>query len=464
MSARVAVVGGGITGLSAALRLRDRLGPDAEVTVWDQADRVGGKLHTGTVAGLTVEWGADAFVVRDPVVGGDSRAVALARRLGLDLVHPEPVPPALLVDGALRPVPGGTLLGVPGDLAAVAPVAAPAAERDADAGRPVLGPDEDVAVGALVRERLGDQVVDRLVDPMLGGVYAGRADDLSLAATMPSLAETCRTERTLTGAVAAALAGSPRRAGGPVFASVRGGIERLVDAMALASGARLALGRPVRELSRVGSGWRLVVGPYRDPESVDVDAVVLAVPSSPAARLLRTAHEPAAGPVGVLDYASVALVTLALSPSAELPERSGFLVPATEGLTIKAATFFPRKWAHLRQEGAPQLVRASVGRYGEEGLLRMADEALAQRVHEDLSVALGRPVPAPVATHVQRWGGALPQYAPGHLARVAQARSVLPPTLRLAGAGYDGVGVPACIRSGETAAEEVAAVLEESRV
>jgi oxygen-dependent protoporphyrinogen oxidase len=444
---KVAVIGGGIAGLAAALRLRDRLGPAAQITVYEQGRELGGKLRTGTLAGLTAERGADAFLA-------DGEAVALARRFGLPLVHPQPVPAALVLDGELRPIPRGTLIGVPGDLAALAGVAEPAAGRDRDEGRPLLGPGEDVAVGELVRRRLGDQVTDRLVDPMLGGVYAGRADSLSLAATMPALAATCRTEPTLVGAVRAAVA---KRAAGPVFASVRGGIGRLAEAVAAESKAAMRLGRPVRELVPVGNGWRLVVGSTRDASPEPADAVVLAVPAHPAARLLAFAPD-AAELVGTLDYASVALVTLALPPGTALPGWSGFLVPAREGTLVKAATFLTRKWGHLAGEGDPVLVRASVGRYGEAELLRLADPALVSRVHAELAGFLGR-LPAPVATGVQRWGGALPQYVPGHLDRVAAARAALPATLRLAGAGYDGVGIPACIRSGEAAADGVVSAL-----
>src|SRR5690606_28337562 len=183
---RLAVVGGGIAGLAAALRLRDLLGPAARITVYEQAATPGGKLRTGTLAGLVAERGAESFLVRSPDGAGDSAAVALARRVGLgdDLVHPRPLPAALWLDGGLQPIPPGTLLGVPGDLSRLAGVAA-VADHDHDTGQPLLGPDEDVAVGALVRRRLGDEVVDRLVDPVLGGVYAGRADSLSLSATMP---------------------------------------------------------------------------------------------------------------------------------------------------------------------------------------------------------------------------------------------------------------------------------------
>lgn len=441
---QLAVVGGGIAGLAAALRLRDRFGPGAQITVYEQGRELGGKLRGA----------ADAFLMYDGA--SESPAAALARRVGLPLVHPQPVPAALVVDGELRQIPGGTLVGVPGDLAALAGVAR-VCDRDRDQGRPLLAPGEDVAVGTLVRARLGDQVVDRLVDPMLGGVYAGRADALSLAATMPALAAACRTEPTLVGAVRAALA-SRRRAPGPVFASVAGGLGRLAEAVAAQSKATIRLGQPVRELVPDGAGWRLVVGSTRDHSNEPADAVVLALPARPAARLLAFAPE-AAGLVGALDYASVALVRLVFPAGTVLPELSGFLVPADQGMLIKAATFMSRKWA-----GVPGVqIRASVGRYGESALLRLADPALVDRVRADLARIAGD-LPAPVATSVHRWGGALPQYAPGHVDRVAAARSGLPASVQLAGAGYDGVGIPACVRSGEAAADGVADALEESMV
>ncbi|HEY3009380.1 MAG TPA: protoporphyrinogen oxidase [Micromonosporaceae bacterium] len=463
--ARIAVVGGGIAGLAAALRLRDRAPGGTRITVYEQSTAPGGKLRTGALAGSTVELGAEAFLMRDVSGDAESAAVVLAHRVGLadDLVHPEPVGAALALDGVLRPIPDGTLMGVPGDLDLVTAVARPAPDADRDGGHPLLAPDEDVAVGALVRRRLGDEVVDRLLEPLLGGVYAGRADQLSLAATMPGLAAACRTQHTLTGAVRAALAASPRRPGDPVFATVAGGVTRLVDAVAAAARAELRLGLPVRELARVGTGWRLTVGATRGPVHDTADAVLLAVPARPAARLLAVVNPDAAADVGVLDYASVALVTLAL-PGAALPNLSGLLVPAVEGTAVKAATFFTRKWAHLRRSDGVALVRASVGRYGEEAVLQRPDDSLVTLVHSELSEMVG-PLPDPAGAVVQRWGGALPQYAPGHLDRVERVRAALAadhPTLALAGAAYDGVGVAACVRSGEAAAEEIIKALGES--
>jgi protoporphyrinogen/coproporphyrinogen III oxidase len=458
---RVAVVGAGIAGLAAAYRLAGR---GADVVVIEQAGRPGGKLRTGELAGGPVEAGAEAFLVRDPA-GEASAAVELARSVGLGeaLVHPATNRAAVAVDRRLRPLPGGTLFGVPSDLSTLDGVAEPDAALDRDGGRPLLAPGDDIPVGALVRRRLGDQVVDRLVDPLLGGVYAGRADDLSLAVTVPALAAACRQATTLTGAVAQALAGRPPQ-GGPVFATVEGGMSRPVDALVerlRGGGAVLRFGAPVRKLSREATGWRITVGSTRDAGTVRADAFVLAVPARPAGRLLSTVDETAAAAVAALDYASVGLVALAF-PAVRLPELSGFLVPATEGYATKAVTFMTRKWEHLRRPDGVVVVRASLGRYGEEHVLQRADADLVALVRDELAAMVG-PLPAPLESAVWRWGGALPQYAPGHLDRVRAVRAVLPATLALAGAAVDGVGIPACVHSGQVAADTVTAGLGQSR-
>jgi oxygen-dependent protoporphyrinogen oxidase len=456
---RVAVIGGGIAGLAAALRLRDLTPPGTELIVYEQGGALGGKLRTGELGGVPVERGAEAFLTSAPD-GGDSAAVALATRLGLPLVHPAQVPAALSIGGRLIPIPAGTLVGVPGNPAALGAVARPGGD-DRDDGHPLLGPGEDVAVGALVRERYGDEVVDRLVDPLLGGVYAGRADRLSLQVAMPQLAETARVEHTLQAAVGAAQARSRRVPGRPVFSAVDGGMSRLVAAVVAAGGARISLGLPVRELSRTAHGWRLLLGPVPAPETDDVDAVVLAVPAKPSARLLTNVAPGAADAAGALDYASVALVGLALPPGTPLPELSGFLVPPSEGTLVKAATFVTRKWPHLATGSGPVIVRASLGRHGEEDRLQFDDAELIALARRELGELTGAELPPPAAAWLQRWGGSLPQYAPGHTGRVAAVRAQLPPGLAVAGAAFDGVGIPACIASGERAAEDVSKSLEE---
>ena len=456
MRKRIAIIGGGIAGLAAAVRLRD-LTPGTEIVVYERSGAPGGKLRTGDLGGLPVERGAESFLNSGPD-GGESAAVALARRLGLGdaLVHPAARPAALAFGGRLAPIPAGTLVGVPGDLSALDGVALPAEGADVDSGRPLLAPGEDVAVGALVRARYGPEVVDRLVDPMLGGVYAGRADRLSLRVTMPQLAHTAETEHTLVGAVRAAQARSRRTPGRPVFAAVEGGMSRLVEAAVAASGARIVLGETVRELTRTPQGrWLLTLGPAPAPRTEEADAVIVAVPAKPAARLLGHAED--------LEYASVALAGLAFPAGTRLPDLSGFLVPPGEGTLVKAATFFTVKWPHLAADGGPVIVRASLGRAGEEERLRLDDASLLAVARRELGELIGVALPEPVEGWVQRWGGGLPQYAPGHADRVARLRAGLPDGLALAGAAFDGVGIPVCVASGERAADDMSKYLEEMR-
>jgi oxygen-dependent protoporphyrinogen oxidase len=271
---------------------------------------------------------------------------------------------------------------------------------------------------------------------------------------IPALARAAETESTLAGAAKAALAQRRSVPGEPVFAAPVGGMGALVGALAgalTAAGAEIRLGLPARSLARHGSGWRVVVGSTRDPSHVDVDVVVLAVPGTPAARLLSTVDIEFVPP----EYASVALVALVLPDATALPELSGFLVPATEGYAVKAATFFARKWP-----GSPPVVRASLGRAGDEATLQRTDADLVELVRGELRDLIGA-LPTPTASAVYRWGGALPQYQKGHLDRVEALRARLGRGLALAGAAVAGVGIPACVESGKTAADRVLDDLEE---
>ncbi|WP_433614325.1 protoporphyrinogen oxidase [Dactylosporangium sp. CA-139114] len=437
MTQRVVVVGGGIAGLAAAHRVHT-LRPDLDVVLLDQRERPGGKLSTGSLAGHPVERGAESFLV-----GGASAAVELAREVGLGdaIVHPGPARAAVAIGGTLHDLPAGTLMGIPLEGPAEAP------------GPALLQPGQDLSVGAFVRPRRGDEVVDHYVDPLLGGVYAGRADRLSLRMALPALAAAAERHDTLTGALREAAGAGRREPGAPVFGAVDGGMTTFVDAVARTL-PDVRANTTVRTMEAWQGGWRLTVGSTRDAATVTADAVILAVPAKPAARLLDDDFR--------LDYASVALVALAL-PATKLPELSGFLVPASEGLAVKAVTFFDRKWPHLRRPGQTVL-RASVGRHGDEAQLQRTDEELVEVVRAEVARLVGvDALPEELDRGVYRWGGALPQYAPGHRDRVAALRGGLEarPPIAVAGAAYDGVGIPACITSGRAAAESILAKLGE---
>ncbi len=453
----VAVVGGGVAGLAAVRALR---AAGARVTLLEGSQRLGGKLLTSEVAGVPVDAGAESFLFRQPA------AVELAREVGLaqDLVHPAAGGASLWSRGRLRALPPRTLMGIPADLRPVAAsgVLSPAglARTALDPVLPGHAPDGDVAVGAYVGRRLGRDVVERLVDPLLGGVYAGRAAELSLRATVPQLVPHLSAHRSLVAAARAAMTPPPGTAAptGPVFATVRGGLGRLIAAL---DPGDAVLGRPVRALSRTPDGWRLVHGATRDEQALEADGVVLAVPGAPASRLLADVAPVAASALAGIGYASVALVTLAYRRTAPLPASSGYLIPAVEQRPVKAATFFSAKWPHVGG-AAPDvfLVRCSFGRFGDTADLQRDDEELVALARAELRLSLGRD-DAPVDARVTRWGGALPQYAVGHLDRVTRIRAAVAaqPALAVAGAAYDGVGIPACIRSAQRAAAEVLAAL-----
>jgi protoporphyrinogen/coproporphyrinogen III oxidase len=476
--ARVAVVGGGISGLAAAHRLRTLLGPRARIDVLEQRDRVGGVLHTVDLAGVAFDVGAEAFLARRPEVP------ALLAELGLtdELVHPTGAAASVRAAGRTGPLPPGTLMGVPTSAArldgllSAAGLATVTAEPELPLAWERGG---DVALGGLLRARFGDEIADRLADPLLGGVYAGRVDALGLRATVPALATALdagapsltaaadtatrvhpdRDSRAPSSRLAGGEGSAARetRPGGPVFGAVRGGYRVLLDALVAASGADVRLRTTVRELQRREGGWRLVLGPTTAPEALDVDAVVLAVPAPAAARLLAGVAPAAARAAGEIELASSVVVALAFraADAASLPPTSGVLVAADEPLSVKAFTHSSNKWARLAEGGLVRL-RASLGRFGEAATLQVDDAELVARARADLGALTGITA-APVATHVQRWGGGLPQYGVGHLDRVRVVEEGLPRGVAVAGAALHGVGVPACIATGRAAAERVAA-------
>ncbi|MFG2812850.1 protoporphyrinogen oxidase [Streptomyces sp. NPDC048410] len=449
----VVVIGAGVAGLAAAHRALAR---GARVTVLEATGRVGGKLLPGEIAGLKVDLGAESMLARRP------EAVGLAREVGLGdrLQPPATATASIWTRDALRPMPKGHIMGVPGTAAALSGLlsAEGLARIERDTGLPPTEVGDDVSVGEYVAARMGREVVDRLVEPLLGGVYAGDAYRLSLRSAVPQLYQAARTHDTLTAAVQA-LQAKAAEAGqtGPVFLGIEGGVGTLPLAVAdavRARGGEILTGTPASELRRDGTGWRVTAG----DRTLHSDAVVVAVPAPAASALLRAEAPAAAAELAAVEYASMALITLAYRRAdAALPEGSGFLVPPVDGRTIKAATFASQKWGWVGAEDPDLLVvRTSVGRHHETEILQRDDADLVQVARHDLRAATGLAA-EPVATRVTRWTDGLPQYPVGHHARVARVREHIAklPGLAVCGAQYDGVGIPACIASAYAAVDQL---------
>jgi len=450
----VVVIGAGIAGLAAAHRLL-RLG--ARVTVLEASGRVGGKLLPGEIAGARVDLGAESMLARRP------EAVALAREVGLTdrLRPPATATASIWTRGALRPMPKGHVMGVPGTASALEGVLSEEGlariDRDADLPRTEVG--DDVAVGEYVAARLGREVVDRLIEPLLGGVYAGDAYRISMRSAVPQLFQAAKTHTSLTEAVRDIQAkAAAHQQTGPVFMGLAGGVGSLPLAVAesvRARGGEIVTGAPVTELRRAGAeGWRIVTG----DRTLHADSVIVAVPAPAAADLLRAESPGAAAELAGVEYASMALVTLAYRRTdTDLPAGSGFLVPPVDGRTIKASTFASQKWGWIADENPDVVVlRTSVGRYGETAILERDDADLVDVSRHDLREATGLDA-RPLETRVTRWTDGLPQYPVGHHARVARVRDHVAklPGIAVCGAQYDGVGIPACIASAYAAVDQV---------
>lgn len=450
---RVAVVGGGIAGLATAWYVsRDAA---VDVVLMEAGKRPGGKIRTEALDGTSIESGPDTFLARVPW------AVDLCRALGLgdDLVEPATGKAFVWARGRLRPLPDGQVLGVPINLAAllrsgiVSPAGTARAALDLVSPRSRFPPDPSVA--DVVGARMGAEVLDALVEPLIGGINAGRADRLSLRATAPQVADALNSGRSL------ALGLRRRRrtedASGPVFLGLRGGMERLVDRLrGSLGGAHLRMGTRAERVERQPDrGYRVACTPGPD---VAADAVVVATPAFAAAHLLRGISTEVARELDRISYASVVVTTLGYEPGAvrRSLDGSGFLVPRREGWLTTACTWSTTKWPALGESGLT-LLRSSAGRFGDDRALDLDDDALIDRLHRELDQALGL-AERPVTTLVTRWPQGFPQYEPGHGARVARIERALDqalPGVVVTGAAYRGLGIAACIRDAEATAERV---------
>jgi oxygen-dependent protoporphyrinogen oxidase len=462
---RVAVIGGGIAGLAAAWQLHR----DAEVTIFEPG-RLGGKILTTEFGGRPVDEGPDAFLTRHPA------AVELCDELGIgtDLVAPAAGRSLLWWRGRLRPIPEGLVLGVPQRLGRLATsgLLSPAgvARAGLDLVLPRRGSPEQMTVRELVAGRFGVQVADRLVDPLVGGIYAGRTDRLSAAGVVPQVVAAATRSRSL-------LLGLRRPAGagagaGPAFLAPRQGMAGLVSTLVETLKARSVafVGQQVSGLPP-GPGGRGAVVELASGSALDgppFDGVVLAAPA-PAAAAILGRHPSTSGAAPALlgiEYASVALVTMSfprhdggVQPPAGV---NGFLVPRSEGRLMTACSFASSKWPHW---AGPEsvLVRLSAGRHGDLRATEMDDEALVATLAGELRKATGWQS-QPERWRVSRWPEAFPQYQVGHARRVQRAEAELAAAafpVVLAGAAYAGIGIPACIASGRSAARNLAGKLDQ---
>ncbi|OBB90679.1 protoporphyrinogen oxidase [Mycobacterium sp. 852002-40037_SCH5390672] len=442
------VVGGGVSGLTAAYRLRLAAGDDAAITLFDPADKLGGVLRTELVAGVPMDLGAEAFVLRRPEMPALLAELNLSERQRVSTG----ARPLIYSGQELRALPTGTVVGIPSSAASVAGLVdeATLARIEAEPTRPLVWQaGSDPAVADLVGERFGAQVVSRSVDPLLSGVYAGSAATIGLRAAAPTVAAALdRGAISLTDAVGQAL---PPATGAPVFGALEGGYQVLIDEL-VARGHPRWVRAAVSRLESADAGWTV----FDDTGTRwAADAVILAVPAGQCSRLLAEIAPRSVAATGRITSASSVVMALAVPGDTPFPECSGVLVATGERLRAKAVTLSSRKWGRRRGvRGDAQLLRLSFGRFGDRVAADTCDDELLTWAVGDLATVFGLTVD-PVDVRIQRWIDAMPQYGPGHADLVAEVRAGLPPTLAAAGGYLDGIGVPACVGAAGRAVERV---------
>ncbi len=450
---QVVVVGGGVSGLATAHYLTRGDNPPA-VTVLEAGPMLGGKVRTVDLAGRAVDTGPDALLVRSPVVN------ALLEVLGLDPLRraPDPSGAYIWARGGLRRLPQGSIFGVPNRLLPLlrSGLVGPFGflRAGADLVLPRREEAADPTIEELLRPRFGRQVYQNLIEPMLGGVHAGRADRLSARSAVPEVAAMVRGHRSLF----LALRGKePRTGGGPALITLDGGLTRLVEALtdsARAAGVQIRTDSAATALARTPAGYRVEVAGH-DP--VEADDVVLAVPAWAAVPLLAPLTAMAAGAAAEIRYAGVATVTFAYPRSVLTRPGTGFLVPPAEGRLLVGCTWLSSKWPSLA-DSETALIRCMVGRDGDDAWAALDDEALIAAIRAELAEAMDVTA-EPERAYVRRMPQAMPQYAVGHADRLAVIDAALAelPGLTVTGAGYRGVGLASCIAAARTTAEAVLA-------
>lgn len=458
---RIAIVGGGISGLAAAFALeeRRRAGDSLEYAVYESGPRFGGVLATDQVDGCLVEAGPDSFLTEKPW------AADLCRRLGIEdqLIGSNDGgrKTYILVKGKLTPMPDGLMFMVPTRLAPtlLSTLFSPATKfRMMREWRFSPRPSRnDESVAALVDRHYGAEMVERLADPLLSGVYGGEAAQLSVRAVLPRFVEMESKYGSLgRGMLAARKNVKTVQSALPIFSSLKRGMQQLAEALV----ARLPVDvlrviSPVQAVQKQDRGWVVSAGYASD----QFDAVIVATSATAAAPLFEITSAELASELKAIPYSSSMTVALGFDKEvrAALPAGFGFLVPRSEGKHMLAATFVHNKFSHRAPEDRA-LIRCFLGGTRDEAVLQLPDDEILGIVREELRQILGLNA-EPVFTRIYRWRGAMAQYIVGHLERLQRIESLLKqlPGLALAGNAYRGIGVPDCVRSGEEAAQQVLA-------
>lgn len=354
----------------------------------------------------------------------------------------------------LRALPAGLVMGLPVRLTSVARSRVLSTRGILRAGLEVALPrrpvDNDLALGELVSSRLGREALERLVEPLLGGIYAGDASRLSLRATLPDVYALVRQRRSLVLGLRSGRAGAGSRS----LVSLPGGLGTLVDRLVATLGSTEVRRVPAMGIARQGSRYRVDLA---EGAPITAEGIILATPAFAGAEIVGRCAPAAADLLRGIEYASVATVALVFPPDLALPSSTGFLVPRAEGKLLVGCTYVSVKWPTIAGSGHT-VIRCAVGRAGDERWRSMSDDQLVAGVLDELEQAHHRPFPELLARRVTRWDRALPQYTVGHVDRVDAIRenlATLLPGISVAGAAYSGIGIAACITQARVAAEQV---------
>jgi oxygen-dependent protoporphyrinogen oxidase len=456
---RIAIIGGGISGLSAAYALekKRRAGVEVDYVLYESSPRLGGVLVTERVDGCLIEAGPDSFLTEKPWASDLCQELGLGDQLiGSNDADRKTY---ILIRGRLVEMPDGLMFMVPTKILPTIFSPLFSLKTKLRMAREWFHPPHtangDETVASMVERHYGPEMVDRLADPLLSGVYGGEASQLSVRAVLARFADMEAKHGSLGRAMLAARrnATKPNGAPRPLFTSLKEGMQQMVDALVeRLDGDALTTGAPVQAVTREGGGWVVSAGLQSD----HFDAVILAVSTQVAASLLRMSSPELAAELGGVNYSSSVTVALGYDQHVRgsLPPGFGFLAPRSEGKRMLAATFVHNKFPH-RAPDDRAILRCFLGGARDEQILALSDDEILQIVHEELNLILHLTA-EPLFARVFKWRGAMAQYGVGHLERLQRIETLRQklPGLALAGNGYNGIGVPDCVRSGSEAVED----------